>query len=210
MLCQLSTNCQDSCCVMSVTLINAGLQQKPWARIQQRLACVPIEDSDQTVHMHRLTRVFDGCYMGSQGSSISSAGNQDWSDCADAQTDLNLRCTHMPTCTLCWIPASSSVRNQLIQVTIFKRGYILVHKVIAIWGYNSAPLTLSMLVSTFFICWLHMQTVWTQIRPDKKSGLIWIQTVWHWWYSWKIFFNFNNKINQQMTKMLQITRHAKS
>ena len=24
-----------------------------------------------------------------------------------------------------------------------------------------------------------MQTVWTQIRPNKMSGLIWIQTVWH-------------------------------
>ena len=22
------------------------------------------------------------------------------------------------------------------------------------------------------------QTVWTQIRPDKMSGLIWVQTVW--------------------------------
>ena len=33
-----------------------------------------------------------------------------------------------------------------------------------------------------------MQTVWTQIRPDKPSGLIWNQTVWHWWYSLKEFF----------------------
>ena len=24
-----------------------------------------------------------------------------------------------------------------------------------------------------------LQTVWTQIRPDKSSGLIWIQTFWH-------------------------------
>ena len=23
----------------------------------------------------------------------------------DAQTDLNIFCTHMPTCTLCWLPA---------------------------------------------------------------------------------------------------------
>ena len=23
------------------------------------------------------------------------------------------------------------------------------------------------------------KSVWTQIRPDKMSGLIWIQTVWH-------------------------------
>ena len=26
-----------------------------------------------------------------------------------------------------------------------------------------------------------------QIRPDKTSGLIWSQTVLHWWYSWKSF-----------------------
>ena len=40
--------------------------------------------------------------------------------------------------------------------TIFNRGYILVHKVLAIWGYNSASLTLCMLVTTFssadYIC----------------------------------------------------------
>ena len=31
---------------------------------------------------------------------------------------------------------------------------------------------------------------WTQIKPDKTSGLIWIQTDWHWvWkYSWENFF----------------------
>ena len=26
---------------------------------------------------------------------------------------------------------------------------------------------------------LPLQTVWTQNRPDKMSGLIWIKTVWH-------------------------------
>ena len=26
---------------------------------------------------------------------------------------------------------------------------------------------------------LPLQTVWTKIRPDKMSGLIWVQTVWH-------------------------------
>ena len=30
-----------------------------------------------------------------------------WSGCVDGQIDLNLCCTHMPTCTLCWIPADS-------------------------------------------------------------------------------------------------------
>ena len=32
---------------------------------------------------------------------------------------------------------------------------------------------------TSVVCWLPLQTVWTQIRPDKMSGLIWMQTVWH-------------------------------
>ena len=37
------------------------------------------------------------------------------------------------------------------------------------------------------VFWRYLQTIWTQIRPDNLSGLIWIQTVWHWWYSWKSF-----------------------
>ena len=40
-------------------------------------------------------------------------------------------------------------------------------------------LTLSPLVVTFVVCWHPLQTVWTQIRPNKTSGLIWIQTVCH-------------------------------
>ena len=45
-----------------------------------------------------LIRVFDGHCMGSQGSIVSSGGKlRLWSDCVGAHTDLNLRCTHMPT-----------------------------------------------------------------------------------------------------------------
>ena len=43
--------------------------------------------------------------MGSQGSKVSSGGKQRLIIISDAQTDFNLRCMHMPTCTLCWIPA---------------------------------------------------------------------------------------------------------
>ena len=39
-----------------------------------------------------------------------------------------------------------------------------------------AYLTLCLLVPSAF---KPLQTVWTQIRPDKMSGLIWILTVWH-------------------------------
>ena len=31
---------------------------------------------------------------------------------------------------------------------------------------------------TSVFCWLSLQTVWTQIRPDKMSNLIWIPTIW--------------------------------
>ena len=46
--------------------------------------------------------------MGSQGSNVSSGGKlRLCSDSADAQTDLNLCCTHLLSCTLCLIPAVS-------------------------------------------------------------------------------------------------------
>ena len=32
---------------------------------------------------------------------------------------------------------------------------------------------------TSVVCWLPLQTIWTQLRPDKTSGMIWIQTAWH-------------------------------
>ena len=35
------------------------------------------------------------------------------------------------------------------------------------------------LISNFVTFWLPLQTVWTQIRLNILSGLIWIQIVWH-------------------------------
>ena len=35
-----------------------------------------------------------------------------------------------------------------------------------------------LLAANFIGCW-SLQAVWTQIRPNRKPGLIWIQTVWH-------------------------------
>ena len=41
--------------------------------------------------------------MANQGFNISSGRKPRLlSDCVDVQTDLNLYCTHMSTCTLCW------------------------------------------------------------------------------------------------------------
>ena len=42
--------------------------------------------------------------MGRHGSNVSSGVKLRLINYADVQTDLNLRCTHMPICTLCWIP----------------------------------------------------------------------------------------------------------
>ena len=39
-----------------------------------KLACAPIEDSDQAAHPRSLIRVFDGRSMGSQGYNVSSDG----------------------------------------------------------------------------------------------------------------------------------------
>ena len=39
-----------------------------------RLACVPIEDSDQPAYLFSLIRVIDRCSLGSQGSIVSSGG----------------------------------------------------------------------------------------------------------------------------------------
>ena len=52
---------------------------------------------------------------------------------------------------------------------------------LSVWctSYCIYRLTLFPLVATFVVCWWPLETVWTQIRPDKMSGLIWIQTVWH-------------------------------
>ena len=54
--------------------------------------------------------VFDVCSMGSSGSNISSGGKlRLWSDCVDAQTDLNVCWRHMSTYTLCWIVDTGSI-----------------------------------------------------------------------------------------------------
>ena len=51
--------------------------------------CSPSEDSDETVHSHRLTRIFTGYTFDSQGYKVSlNADNKD-SDCVDAQADLS-------------------------------------------------------------------------------------------------------------------------
>ena len=58
--------------------------------------------------MRSLIRVFDGHSMGSQEPNVSTGGTlRLWSDCAHPQTDLNLRCAHMPNLYLMMDPGSS-------------------------------------------------------------------------------------------------------
>ena len=78
----------------------------PLSSKSYKLACAPIEDSDQSAHSRSLIRVFNERSIGSQGFSVSSGGKvRLCPDSVDTQSDLNFRCMHMPTCTLCWIPA---------------------------------------------------------------------------------------------------------
>ena len=41
---------------------------------KKQVSCTPIEDSDPPVHSRSLIRVFDGRFLGSQGSNVSSGG----------------------------------------------------------------------------------------------------------------------------------------
>ena len=56
------------------------------------------------------------------------------------------------------------------------------------WSGSTLILALSLLEENFIICCLSLQTAWTQIRPIEILGLIWIQIVWHWLYSWRLIF----------------------
>ena len=92
---------------------------EPVFNIRHKLACTSIEDSDQPAHPRSLIRVFDERSMGSQGSNVSSGGKlRLWPDCADARTDFNFRCMHMPTCTLCWVPACAKTLFRLCRLNI--------------------------------------------------------------------------------------------
>ena len=63
-------------------------------------ACTPYEDLDQPAHSRSLVRIA-WCILDSQGCKVSSCGQRRlWSDCADAQADLSLRCAQISECTL--------------------------------------------------------------------------------------------------------------
>ena len=73
---------------------------EPVSSKMHKFEYAPFQDLDQSAHLRRQIWVFDGHSMDSQGSSVSSGGNlRLWSDCVEAQTNLNGRCLHMLTCT---------------------------------------------------------------------------------------------------------------
>ena len=58
------------------------------------------EDSDQPAHSHRLIIIFIRRIFDTQGCKISSCGLRGlWSDCAQTQSDLGIRWSHMPEST---------------------------------------------------------------------------------------------------------------
>ena len=65
----------------------------------------------------------------------------------------------------------------------------------------ASKLTLSLLAVTFVICYYPLQTVWTRIRTDKMSVLIWIQTVCHQSVAERFFVNFKKKKNISMQRV---------
>ena len=82
-----------------------GGLNEPGLSKMYKFALAPIEDSDQPAHPRSLIWVLDRRSMGSQGSNVSSGIKlRICSDCAHAQTNLNLRFMHMPTCILHWVP----------------------------------------------------------------------------------------------------------
>ena len=60
------------------------------------LTCAPNEDSDQPAHPHSLIRVFVVCEKTLCSLCYRKCAQwRVWSDCANAQADLNLRSAHM-------------------------------------------------------------------------------------------------------------------
>ena len=63
-----------------------------------KLSCAPI----RAVWSESL---IDALWIANGPTFVHAEKLRHWSDCVDAQTDLNLHCTNIPTCNFCWIPA---------------------------------------------------------------------------------------------------------
>ena len=95
---------------------------------------------------HWMIRDLAGGSVSSQGSQASSGGQRRlWSDCADAQSDLSLRCAHMQSCRKYCGPAENYKRAATIEM-----GH---------WAYDKK------------LCWINMCicTVWSEYWQNLKG-----------------------------------------
>ena len=114
------------------------------------------------MHLHSLIRVFDGPSMGIQRSNFSSGGKlRLLSDCLDAQTNLNLCYSHMPTCTLCWIP--TQIRSTSLNCLEYKLVLPSQHD----WKYVDWDIQNQTKKNkqTCFICLKYSDTHWSMRSP---------------------------------------------
>ena len=63
--------------------------------------CAPSKDSDQPGHPPSLIKVFAVHLISTKDPSFLHADSEDWSDWADAQTDLSFHWAHRPYCWFC-------------------------------------------------------------------------------------------------------------
>ena len=82
---------------------------------------------------------------------------------------------------------------------------------VAFIAYHMSPDPTTNGAKTFVVCQKPLQTVRTQIRPDVKSSLIWVQTVWHSTgiperIFWKCYFWKNQQSTKKCTKLPSIQR----
>ena len=101
------------------------------------------------------------------------------------QIYIKIPCSRDEVNTICY---PWSIRNSLLGAERNYKLYTIQTKVLIRWlfcllrAYPNllTPKGNSCLQSQQkYVCWKLLQTLWTQIRPDKMSGLIWIKTVWH-------------------------------
>ena len=117
------------------------------------LSYAHIEYSDQPVHLTVWSEFsLVALWIARVQHFFRRKKNRFWSDCADAHT--------------IWIFA--------VQKRVHYAEYRLVT---AATAYVISLLLWKL--STSEICWYFLRRVWTQIRPDRMSGLIWMQYDWH-------------------------------
>ena len=90
-LIDLSSNQSRDCLVHSLLKQNVTTSHRQKTSSgQERLTKIQVSALSRG-----LIRICSGLILDSQDATFLHADNEDWSDCADTQVDLSLRCTHM-------------------------------------------------------------------------------------------------------------------